>query len=156
MCRMSWKSGSLNLLEPSGPHRACNGTTTYLSTYSMEQSPTWEANCFSASQEIPRILCNPKVYYCSNKCPPPVPLLSQLDPVHNPTSHILKIHFNIIFPSTPGSPEWSLSLRFPLQNPLYASPLPHTRYKPRPSHSSRFCHPNDIGWLLQLIKLYIM
>ena len=23
MCRMSWKSGSLNLLEPSGPHRAC-------------------------------------------------------------------------------------------------------------------------------------
>ena len=26
MCRMSWKSGSLNLLEPSGVHRACYGT----------------------------------------------------------------------------------------------------------------------------------
>jgi hypothetical protein len=26
MCRMSWKPGSLNLLEPSGPHRACYGT----------------------------------------------------------------------------------------------------------------------------------
>jgi len=26
MCRMSWKSGSLNLLEPSGPHRAYYGT----------------------------------------------------------------------------------------------------------------------------------
>jgi len=26
ICRMSWKSGSLNLLEPSGPHRACYGT----------------------------------------------------------------------------------------------------------------------------------
>jgi hypothetical protein len=25
-CRMSCKSGSLNLLEPSGPHRACYGT----------------------------------------------------------------------------------------------------------------------------------
>jgi len=25
MYRMSWKSGSLNLLEPSGPHRACYG-----------------------------------------------------------------------------------------------------------------------------------
>ena len=25
-CRMSWKSGSLNLVEPSGPHRACYGT----------------------------------------------------------------------------------------------------------------------------------
>jgi len=29
MCRMSWKSGSLNLLEPSGPHRACYGTPHY-------------------------------------------------------------------------------------------------------------------------------
>jgi hypothetical protein len=27
MCRMSWKSGNLKLLEPSGPHRACNGTS---------------------------------------------------------------------------------------------------------------------------------
>jgi len=26
MCRMSWKSGNLNLLEPSGPHRASYGT----------------------------------------------------------------------------------------------------------------------------------
>ena len=26
MCRMSWKSGSLNLLEPSGGHRACYET----------------------------------------------------------------------------------------------------------------------------------
>ena len=25
MCRISWKSGSLNLLEPSGPHQACYG-----------------------------------------------------------------------------------------------------------------------------------
>ena len=29
----------------------------------MEQSPSWEANRFSASQEIPRILCNQKVHY---------------------------------------------------------------------------------------------
>jgi hypothetical protein len=28
-----------------------------------------------------------------------------------PTSHFLKIHFNIIFPSTPGSPQWSFFLR---------------------------------------------
>ena len=31
---------------------------TYLLTYAMEQSPSWEANWFSASQEIPRILWN--------------------------------------------------------------------------------------------------
>ena len=37
---------------------------TYLLTYSMVQSPSWEANWFAASQEIPRILWNPKDYYC--------------------------------------------------------------------------------------------
>ena len=31
----------------------------------------------------------------------------------SPTSYFLNIHLNIIFPSTPGSTKWSLSLRFP-------------------------------------------
>ena len=88
------------------------------------QSPSWAANWFPASQEIHRISRNPKVHYRTHNRPPPVSILGQPNPVHIPTSHLLETHSNIIHPSTPRSPQWSLSLRFPHQDPIHA-PSPH-------------------------------
>ena len=96
----------------------------------MQQSASWGAARFSAGQEISRILWTQKVHYRSLKCPPAVPILRQLDPVHTLTSHFLEIHFNIIIPYTPGSPKWSLSLRFPHQTPSYASPSTYALHVP--------------------------
>ena len=87
-----------------------NNTLTYLLTYSMVQSPSWEANWFATSQEIPRISRNPKVHYRTHKRPP-ISIQGQPNPVHIPTSHLMKIRPNIIHPPTPRSPQWSLSLQ---------------------------------------------
>ena len=49
----------------------------------MEQSPSWEADRFSASQEFPRILRKPEVQYRIYKRLPPVPILSRSwTPIH--------------------------------------------------------------------------
>ena len=119
-------------------HTYCQ-RSSYLLAYSMVQSPSWEANWFAARQEIPRISRNPKVHYRTHKRPPPVSILSQPNSVHIPTSHIQEINPNIIIhPSTPRSPQWSPSRRFPQQDPIHPPLLTHTRHMPSPSHWSLY------------------
>ena len=115
----------------------------------MEQSPSWEADRFSASQEISCILWNLKVHNHIYKCPPPVPILSEIYPVHAPHPTCWR---SILILSVPGSFKWSLSLRFSHHNPVCTLPLPHTCYMPCPSHTSWFDHPNNIGWGVENIS----
>ena len=125
-------------IELEGNYYRLHGNSWYagggmtLLTYCMEQSP-WETNRFSASQEIPHILWKPKVHYRIHKCPPPVPVLSQLDSVHNPlpTSWrsilILSSHLRLglprgLFPS--GFPTKTLYIHLSsLPYALHVSPI---------------------------------
>jgi hypothetical protein len=118
----------------------------YTHTYSMEQSPSWEANQSLPLVKIfPTFLWNPKVLYRTHKCPPRVPILSWLYPVPTPHSNLPKIHLNIMLPSTSGSPQLPLSFWLPHQHPVHTSLLSHTRHMTRLSHSSRFYYPHNIG-----------
>ena len=83
----------------------------------------------AASQEIPRNLWNPKVHGRIHKYLPPVRILIQLDPVHTPSSHFLKIHLNL-----------SSHLRLGLPSGLFPSGFPtKTLYKPLPSPIRATC-----------------
>jgi hypothetical protein len=128
-----------------------------LLTYLLEQSPSWETNRFLARQEIPRIVLKPKVHHRIQNCSPPVSILSQPNPFHTPTSHFLKMHPNIILLYTPGSPQWSLSLSFPHQNPIQASLLPHPRYFTQPKLVVTFtiATMNVVYWCAVFLSLRI-
>jgi hypothetical protein len=98
---------------------------------------------------------NPNVHYRIYKCPPLAPILSQLDPVHTPTSHFSKIHPFITFPSTPWSSKCSLSLRFP-HHSLYNLSPSHSLYIPLQSYYSRDNCPKNLCRAVHLMKLLIM
>jgi len=67
----------------------------------MGQSPLWDTGSPSASQEILRLLWNPKDH-----------ILNHMNLVHIFASYFFTIHFNITFPSMPRFPKWSVLFRF--------------------------------------------
>ena len=118
---------------------------THSLTHSIQHNPSWKGNRSLASQEIPRILWNPKIYYCIYKCSQTVPNLKQINPFHGPPSHFLKIHLNFIFPFMSGFSKCSLSCRIPLQT-LYTPLLSPYVLHATASYSSWLDHPNNIWW----------
>ena len=98
----------------------------------MQHSPSSEANRFSARQEIPHILWNPEVHYRIHKCPSPIPVLGQINPVLPLPSHVLKVQLNVSPPSTPGSSQVvppsglpTITLYTPLFSNIRATCLAH-------------------------------
>jgi hypothetical protein len=118
-----------------------------------KQSPSWGANGSSVSQEILRILCNPKVRSVFTNSPPLAPIPSNINHVHIISPYLFKINFNIIIPSTLRSSTSSLYFRFPHQNPVRISLRPtHTTCLELP-HSPRLHQPNNIWCGVQIMKL---
>ena len=110
-------------------------------TNSMEQRFSWEADRFSTSQEMLRILRKPKVYYRIRKSA--LPLLIRNRQIQSMIpAYFSKISFNIIFPFQPEFLRRSSSLRFSHQNPESSSPLSHTCYMHCLCHSTWFACSN--------------
>jgi len=112
-----------------------------LLTNSIQQSHSWEANRSSATQEIPRILRNPKVHYRIHNSPPPVPMVSQSNPVHGSQYRCLNILSSPLRPCFPSG-------LFPSGLPTKTLYVPLTCHMPRPFHYSWFNHLNITGVLI--------
>jgi len=77
-------------------------------------------------------------------------ILNHMQPVHTFPPFFLKVHFNIIFPSTAGPSKLSLPFRISNQNIICLSYLSYACYMPRTFHPPWYLMKRKI------VKLLIM
>ena len=103
----------------------------------MQQNPSGEAKRFSAM--------GPEGSLPNSQVPATCPYPEPGRPTPCPSSYFVKIHLNIILPSTPESPGRLFPSVFPTKT-LYTPLLsPHTRYMTRPSHILDFITRKILG-----------
>ena len=132
-----------------------NNNNNNNNTYLMVQSLSWEGKWFAASQEVLRIFMELEGSFPLSQASATCPWHGPSNPVHITTNHLLEIHPNIIHPSTPTSPQWSLPHWFPHQEPIrpLSSPiLPIWQ----PISFFRFYHPQNFESGVEIIQLLIM
>jgi hypothetical protein len=88
---------------------------------------------------------NQKAHHHTHSTSPPVPILSQFNPIRTPQPNSLR---SILSPSTPWFSEWSLSFGLSHQNFVQFSRISHACHIPFPPHSPWFELNNNMwGWL---------
>jgi hypothetical protein len=75
-----------------------------ITNFTEQKSPSWEANSYSASQEIAHLLWNPKVHHRVHKSPPLVPVLIQMRTVQTQS-----VSFRSILILGTGIAQWYLA-----------------------------------------------
>ena len=138
---------------------------TYLLTYSMVQSPSWELTVVQLVKNFPVfqgtrrfITALTSVRHLSLSWASPIQSIYPHSTSWRPVL-ILYTHLRL------GLPIGLVPSGFPTKT-LYTPPvspprpytplLTHTRHMPSQSHSSRFYHPHNIGWGVQIIAIIFL
>ena len=135
--------------------RLLDSLLVYWLTYCMEQSPSWEANLFQLVKKSPAFYGTRRFITAFTSARHLS--LSLANSIQSMPPHPTSWRSNLILSSIYS---WvfqvvSFSQFSPLK-PCIRLYSPCTCYMPHQSHSSRFDHPKNIGWGVQINKLLIM